>query len=576
MTSLVLSDWIVIAVFVAAMIWIILDTTRKKKSNSSEYFLSGRDATWLAIGASIFASNIGSEHLIGLAGSGASSGMAMAHWEMHGWMILILAWVFVPFYKRSMVYTMPEFLERRYDKGSRMILTYISLISYVLTKVAVTVYAGGLVFQQVFGIESIHVLGTDIDFFWVAAIGLVILTAIYTVIGGMESVLKTSVLQTPILLIGSIVILVMGLRALGGWDNLMQICNVTPNYPGAQGTMIELMRPMSDPQYPWLGALVGSMVIGFWYWCTDQFIVQRVLSGKDERQARRGAIFGAYLKLLPVFIFLIPGMIAFALATAAKDPDSAFYGSQLGTALAPVLENGDVAFPLLVAKLLPAGFKGVVVCGILAALMSSLASLFNSSAMLYTMDVYKPRHPEAGEQKLVRIGRVATVAIVGLGILWIPVMKRIGSVLYLYLQDVQSVLSPGIASAFLLGICWKRTTKEGGKWALITGLAVGMTRLLAKVIYTTWPDAGGGLFRTVFFDYNWLFFSGWMLVLCLAVCVIVSLCTKAPDPGQIEGLCFGTATEQQKAKSRASWNGWDVFHSCVIMAVIIAFYIYFW
>ncbi len=489
MTSLALSDWIVIAVFVAAMIWIILDTTRKKKSNSSEYFLSGRDATWLAIGASIFASNIGSEHLIGLAGSGASSGMAMAHWEMHGWMILILAWVFVPFYKRSMVYTMPEFLERRYDKGSRMILTYISLISYVLTKVAVTVYAGGLVFQQVFGIQSIHMLGADVDFFWVAAIGLVILTAIYTVIGGMESVLKTSVLQTPILLIGSIVILVMGLRALGGWDNLMQICNVTPNYPGAQGTMTELMRPMSDPQYPWLGALVGSMVIGFWYWCTDQFIVQRVLSGKDERQARRGAIFGAYLKLLPVFIFLIPGMIAFALATAAKDPGSAFYGSQLGTALAPVLENGDVAFPLLVAKLLPAGFKGVVVCGILAALMSSLASLFNSSAMLYTMDVYKPRHPEVGEQKLVKIGRVATVFIVGLGILWIPVMKRIGSVLYLYLQDVQSVLSPGIASAFLLGICWKRTTRQGGRWALITGLAVGMTRLLAKVIYTTWPDA---------------------------------------------------------------------------------------
>ncbi len=576
MTSLALSDWIVIAVFVAAMIWIILDTTRKKKSNSSEYFLSGRDATWLAIGASIFASNIGSEHLIGLAGSGASSGMAMAHWEMHGWMILILAWVFVPFYKRSMVYTMPEFLERRYDKGSRMILTYISLISYVLTKVAVTVYAGGLVFQQVFGIQSIHMLGADVDFFWVAAIGLVILTAIYTVIGGMESVLKTSVLQTPILLIGSIVILVMGLRALGGWDNLMQICNVTPNYPGAQGTMTELMRPMSDPQYPWLGALVGSMVIGFWYWCTDQFIVQRVLSGKDERQARRGAIFGAYLKLLPVFIFLIPGMIAFALATAAKDPGSAFYGSQLGTALAPVLENGDVAFPLLVAKLLPAGFKGVVVCGILAALMSSLASLFNSSAMLYTMDVYKPRHPEVGEQKLVKIGRVATVFIVGLGILWIPVMKRIGSVLYLYLQDVQSVLSPGIASAFLLGICWKRTTRQGGRWALITGLAVGMTRLLAKVIYTTWPDAGGGLFRTVFFDYNWLFFSGWMLVLCLAVCVIVSLCTKAPDPQQIEGLCFGTATEQQKAKSRASWNGWDVFHTVVILSVIVAFYIYFW
>ena len=305
-----LLDWIVIGLFAAAMIWIVVSVMRKQKDNSSDYFLSGRDATWIAIGTSIFASNIGSEHLIGLAGSGASSGMAMAHWEIQGWMILILAWVFVPFYERSMVLTMPEFLEKRFNKQSRTILTYISLISYVLTKVAVTVYAGGVVFQQVFGIEELW----GIDFFWIAAIGLVILTAIYTILGGMESVLKTSVLQTPILLVGSVVILVLGLKELGGWNNLMTLCDVTPAYEGAQGTMIHLMRGNSDPQYPWLGALIGSAVIGFWYWCTDQFIVQRVLSGKNEREARRGAIFGAYLKLLPVFLFLIPGMIAFALA----------------------------------------------------------------------------------------------------------------------------------------------------------------------------------------------------------------------------------------------------------------------
>jgi len=571
-----LLDWLVVALFAAAMVWIVVDVMKKKKSSSSDYFLSGRDATWIAIGASIFASNIGSEHLIGLAGSGASSGMAMAHWEMQGWMVLILAWVFVPFYERSMVYTMPEFLEKRYDRTSRKILTYISLISYVLTKVAVTVYAGGLVFQQVFGIESIRIFGMDVDFFWVAAIGLVLITAVYTVLGGMESVLKTSVLQTPILLLGSIVILVLGLKTLGGWNEMMKICDVTPNYPGAQGSMIHLMRPNSDPQYPWLGAMLTSAIIGFWYWCTDQFIVQRVLSGKNETEARRGAIFGAYLKLLPVFIFLIPGLIAFAIATAAKDPSSALHGTAVGQALAPVLENGDVAFPLLVKTLLPSGVKGVVVCGILAALMSSLASLFNSSAMLYTMDVYKPKHPEVSEEKLVKIGRIATIVIVALGILWIPIMKKIGDVLYLYLQDVQSVLAPGIAAAFLLGICWKRTTKEGGKWALLTGLIVGMTRLLAKVIYTSNPTASGGLFKAVFYDYNWLFFSAWMLLLCIVVCVIVSLCTPAPSPEQIQGLCFGTATEEQKKASRASWNGWDIFHSCVIMAIIVAFYIYFW
>lgn len=569
-------DWIVIAIFVAAMVWIVLDVAKKKKNNSSDYFLSGRDATWIAIGASLFASNIGSEHLIGLAGSGASSGMAMAHWEIQGWMILILAWVFVPFYERSMVFTMPEFLEKRYNKTSRKILTYISLISYVLTKVAVTVYAGGLVFQQVFGIEYITVFGAQIDFFWVAAIGLVVITAIYTVVGGMESVLKTSVLQTPILLIGSIVILILGLKELGGWDIMMKICDVQPAYEGAQGTMNSLMRPLNDPQYPWLGALVGSAIIGFWYWCTDQFIVQRVLSGKDEKQARRGAIFGAYLKLLPVFIFLIPGMIAFAIATAAKDPGSALYGTQLGADLAPVLENGDVAFPLLVAKLLPAGFKGVVVCGILAALMSSLASLFNSSAMLYTIDVYKPKHPEASEQKLVSVGRIATVIIVTLGILWIPIMKKIGDVLYLYLQDVQSVLAPGIAAAFLIGICWKKATPKGGQWALISGLAIGLTRLAAKIIYTGNPSASDNIFKTVFFDFNWLYFCGCMFVFCCLVCIIVSLFTKKPSEEQIQGLCFGTSTPEQKQKSRASWNKWDIIHTVIILSITVAFYIYFW
>jgi len=569
-------DWLVIAVFCAAMVWIVISVTRKKQKNSSDYFLSGRDATWIAIGTSIFASNIGSEHLIGLAGSGATSGMAMAHWEIQGWMILILAWVFVPFYERSMVYTMPEFLEKRYNRASRKILTYISLISYVLTKVAVTVYAGGLVFQQVFGIDYVTIGGVQIDFFWIAAIGLVILTAIYTVVGGMESVLKTSVLQTPILLLGSIVILILGLKQLGGWDIMMKICDVQPSYAGAQGSMSHLMRPLGDPQYPWLGALVGSAIIGFWYWCTDQFIVQRVLSGKNEKEARRGAIFGAYLKLLPVFIFLIPGMIAFAIATAAKDPGSALYESELGLALAPVLENGDVAFPLLVAKLLPAGFKGVVVCGILAALMSSLASLFNSSAMLYTMDVYKPKHPEASEAKLVGVGRIATIVIVTLGILWIPVMKKIGDVLYLYLQDVQSVLAPGIAAAFLVGICWKKATAKGGQWALISGLVIGLTRLLAKIIYsgnTTAPDC---LFKTVFYDFNWLYFCGAMMVFCCLVCIVVSLFTPKPSAEQIKGLCFGTATAEQKAATRASWNKWDIVHTCIILGITVAFYIYFW
>ncbi len=568
-------DWIVIAGFAVVLIGIIIWVFMQKEETSGDYFLAGRDATWIAIGASIFASNIGSEHLIGLAGAGASSGMAMAHWEIQGWMILILGWVFVPFYSRSMVTTMPEFLERRYNKESRTILSLISLVSYVLTKVAVTVYAGGLVFKEVFGIESMW----GIDFFWISAIGLVIITAIYTVIGGMKSVLYTSVLQTPILLLGSIIIVVLGLRALGGWDEMMRIAGaVQINDYG--DTMTNLIRSNRDQSFPWLGVLIGSSVIGFWYWCTDQYIVQRVLSGRDETQARRGTIFGAYLKLTPVFLFLIPGMIAFALAKKGVVINGQVFS----------LTTSDAAFPTMVATLLPAGVKGLVVSGILAALMSSLASLFNSSAMLFTIDFYKKFKPSATEKKLLRVGRIATVVVVILGILWIPIMRSVGNVLYEYLQDVQSVLSPGIAAAFLLGILWTRATPKAGMWGIITGFVVGMVRIGAKVLYTSLAKADGytdvklwatdtgvsNWFYELFYGVNWLFFSGGMLILSLLVIFTVSQFTKQAEANQIQGLTFASVTGEQKALSRASWNRWDVMHTFIILGFTVAFYIYFW
>lgn len=558
--SLASWDWMVIGLFFLAMIWIVWDVSKKKKETSGDYFLSGRSATWLAIGASIFASNIGSEHLIGLAGAGATSGMAQAHWEIQGWMILILGWVFVPFYERSMVYTMPEFLEKRYNKQSRSILTYLSLASYVLTKVSVTVMAGGLALQTLLGIN-----------FWVAAIALVVITAIYTVIGGMESVLKTSVLQTPILLIGSLVILYLGLKELGGWGVMMDTCS-SQSVNEYGDTMTTLMRDSHDKAFPWYGALFGSAIIGFWYWCTDQFIVQRVLSGKDQKQARRGTIFGAYLKLLPVFLFLIPGMIAFALT---KKPDSVI-GQQLSAALLPdasgALQNPDLAFPMLVNTLLPVGLKGVVICGILAALMSSLASLYNSSAMLYTIDIYKRKHPDVSEQKLVSIGRIATIVVVVLGVLWIFVIQAMGKSLYDYIQSIQSLLAPAIASVFLLGVAWKKTTPKAGMWTLIVGLVLGFTRLIVMIL----DPQGDNLFCYLFNEMNVYAFCVWMFLFCIVLAIVISLFTKKPEQAQIQGLVMGTATPEQKAETRASWSKWDIINSCIILAITVAFYIYFW
>ena len=536
-------DWLVLLGFFGLLAAIIVWVLRQKEEDTADYFLAGRDAGWLAIGASIFASNIGSEHLVGLAGTGYESGMAMAHWEMHAWIILILGWVFVPFYARSRVFTMPEFLERRYTPAARSFLSIISLISYVLTKVAVTVYAGGVVFKTVLGIDEFM----GIDFFWIGALSLVVLTGLFTIFGGMKAVLYTSILQAPVLIIGSLVILVAGLSAAGGWGEVQRLCSEN----------MRLIRPASDSNFPWTGVIPGSMIIGFWYWCTDQYIVQRTLSARNETQARRGAIFAGYLKLLPVFIFLIPGMIAYAM-------------NEKGLIQ---LSRSDEAFPTLVRELLPAGVKGIVVGGLVAALMSSLASLFNSSATLFTVDFYKKHRPRSTEQHLVFVGRVATGVVVLLGILWIPLMRSIADVLYEYLQNVQSLVAPGIAAVFFLGVFSKRITGAAGTAGLVAGFLLGMFRLTLDVMddYTALPGFLAGIVAM-----NWLHYCVWLFVFLVALIIVVSIFTKPPDEKQIEGLTFQSSTPEQKAATRASWSFWDVFHTAVVGGVVIAFYIYFW
>lgn len=550
-------DWIILSLFLVGLAGIIVWVLRQKEENTSDYFLAGRDATWIAIGASIFASNIGSEHLVGLAGAGAESGMAMAHWEMHGWIILLLGWLFVPFYSRSKVFTMPEFLERRFNPEARSFLSIISLVSYVLTKVAVTVYAGGVVFKDVFDIEAIQFGPWQIDFFWISAIGLVVLTGLYTTFGGMKAVLYTSVLQTPILLLGSLAILTIGLIKLGGWGELMHVIRTTPvnDYGDNMGNLI---RSHHDPNFPWSGILLGSAIIGFWYWCTDQFIVQRVLSGRDMTQARRGTIFGAYLKLTPVFIFLIPGMIAYAL-------------NEKGVI---TLTSNDAAFSTLVKELLPMGFKGIVVGGILAALMSSLASLFNSSAMLFTIDFYKKYKPQATEKHYVFVGRIATLVIVALGILWIPVMKGMGKVLYAYIQDVQSLLAPGIAAVFLLGILSKKITPKAGFYGLVIGFVLGMGRL-GLSIFKESLDPDGLIYRVIVAP-NWLHYEVIIFFIIIAAIILISFVTPQANYTAIKGLTLGSASKEQLAEVRASYNNWDVINSAVIIVITLLFYYYFW
>jgi solute:Na+ symporter, SSS family len=554
-------DWIIMIGFFFCLIGIVLWVVKHKKDDTSDYFLSGRSETWLAVGAAIFAANIESEHLVGLSGTGAESGMAMAHWEMQGWMILVLGWVFVPFYAHSKVFTMPEFLSRRYNANTSSTLSIITLVSYVLTKVSVTAFTGGIFLHSVIGIN-----------FWYGAIGLVLLTGIFTVLGGMKGIMTISVIQTPILILGALTILILGLLKVGG-GGLIDGWHEVVKFAGSNGsTNMHLFHPKGDiwyDKFPGVSVIFGAAIIGFWYWCTDQHIVQRALAAKDLKNARKGTILAGFLKILPVFIFLIPGMIASALR---------------GKGVLMFTDNNE-AYGSLVRTLLPIGVKGIVVVGFIAALMTSLAAHFNSSATLFTIDFYKIKRPNASEHQLVWIGRVATISVVLLGLVWIPIMKSLGSVLYEYLQNVQSLIAPAIAAVFLLGVFNRKITPKAGEWGLLIGALIGLFRLCLMVFdpgtsfdaaqkMVTNPALRSGLFTIL--NINWIHFCIFLFFFTMAIMVVISMFTPKAGEQQLQGITYFSQSPEQVLETRNSWSMIDVITSLVVVAVCVIFYIYFW
>jgi len=522
-------DWIVIGgyfVLIAALAaWVM---TRKQQT-TEDYFLAGRNIGWFVVGASIFASNIGSEHVVGLAGAGAGGKIPMLIYELHAWLVITLGWVFLPFYIRSGVFTMPEFLERRFNSSTRWFLSVFSLIAYVLTKISVTVYAGGIVISSILHID-----------FWFGALMTVILTGIYTILGGMRAVVYTEALQTVVLVIGAGTLTFIGLDSVGGWEGMKQ--SLEPGY-------LNMWRPATDPDFPWPSLVITSTVVGLWYWCTDQYIVQRVLAAKNIKEGRRGTIFGGFLKLLPVFLFLIPGVVALALKNRGELS----------------WDSPDQAFAALLMNKMPAGLRGLVAAGLLAALMSSLASVFNSCSTLFTVDVYKKLKPETPEKELLRIGRIATAIVVVLGIAWIPIMQNISGVLYEYLQSVQSYIAPPITAVFLLGIFYSRINSKGALITLIVGMAVAFIRIgLELAINSLEP----GSILYIIGNTNFLTFAAWFFLFCVILCLVVSWLTPAPLPEQIQGLTFSTLSAEQKLSNRASYNFWDIAFSLIVIAIV--------
>ena len=575
-------DWLMIGGYFGLLAGVVVFTMmRKKIQNGEDLFLGGRSVGWLAIGASIFAANIGSEHLIGLAGSGAAAGLSQSHWEFHSWVLVMMSWVFLPFYYKSGVSTMPEFLERRFGAKARWILSLVSLAAYVLTKISVTVFAGALFFEVMMPEVQITIGSTVITSFWIGAIATVILAGVYSSIGGLSAVVYTDLVQTGIILAGTLSVTAFALYHLGhsgvvlgdgstaasvgdGWAVLKQTIKATDNVE-----QFGLWHSLSHKAFPWLGVVVASATIGVWYWCTDQFIIQRTLAAKNLTNARRGAIWGGALKLCPVFLFLVPGMLGFALwhnnVTVNGTP---FQELMYKVVDGAKVIDGDKVFPTLVQSLLPVGFRGLVVAGMIAALMSSLASLFNSVSTLFTVDVYQKLKPDTPARKLVTIGRTTTVVMTILGLLWLPIMKAIaGGGLYQYIQSVQSFLAPPIVAVFVMGLFWKRMNLRGAVWGLSLGFVLGMAKLGANAL---WGGADGFAFIQDFY------FSGLLLITSIVIVVVASLSAPAPAEVNTKGLTFAGLDPAFKEENRASWNWVDVVSSIVVVGCVLAAYAYFW
>ncbi|MGA2063883.1 MAG: sodium/solute symporter [Thermoguttaceae bacterium] len=739
-------DWLAIACYFSVLLAVAWWVIRRSKDTAADYFLAGRNLGWWVIGASIFASNIGSEHVVGLAGSGAADGVAMAHYELHAWCLLVLAWVFVPFYARSLVFTMPEFLERRFSPASRYVLSVVSLVTFIVSKIAVGIFAGGVVFATLLPEIHFPLGGVEINSFWIGSVLVIVLTGLYTMLGGMRAVAYNDAVQTLVLIVGSASLTIYGLWKLGGWGQLRAVCDPDmfnlwkPLIPaGVEGTWAPVKEPgrmawYFNDYYPWLGMLFCAPIIGLWYWCTDQYIVQRALGAPDQQTARRGSIFAAFLKLSPVYLFIIPGLVCFALAKTytvpglaggwefkaedfkeaelprlskqiaahadlysmfiwdqlspqareqlsaysreeadagavritlaaalnkiaggpsideqieylepngiaprsrgrpEKQPDSSgvapeeavpLVGSEetikvrrllWNKALQPeqaaaltrrlnrlvledsfpqaieqdrlIQENGkgnpqksQGAFPLMVKHLLPSGLRGLVVAGLLSALMGSLAGVFNACSTLFTVDLYQKWRPAATQHQIVRTGRIATAVMILIALAWIPVIQGAHG-LYNYLQTVQAYLAPPIFVVFFLGVFFKRLNAKGCFAAMAVGFLLGLFRMIVDTPVTlclagfeNGYAVGSFLWivNNIFFQY----FGVLITIVSAVVMVLVSYLTAEPEYGRIKGLTFGTTTAEDRSSTRASWRWPEVAASAVVVGAILAAYLYF-
>jgi solute:Na+ symporter, SSS family len=490
-------DGLILLIYLIIVLSLGFYYSSKKDQTYEDYFLAGRKMGWITVGLAIFATNISSEHFIGLAGAGAARGLAVGQFELMAIFILILlGWIIAPIYIKAGVVTTPEFLEKRFDPSLRKPFAIITIVIYIFTKISVTLFAGGILFYKMFGLNI-----------YASAIMIVLFTGLYSVIGGATAVMKTLVFQAFVLIIGALLLTIFGLKAVGGFSGLQ--AKLPPDF-------FNMFKSFKDPDYPWTGVLFGAPIIAFWYWITDQYFIQKILSAKSINDARRGSLFAALLKLLPIFILVLPGLIAVGLFQDIK---------------------GDEAYPMLLASnILPIGIKGIVLAGLLAAIMSSLASVFNTVSVLFTNDFYKVNNPGASERELVLVGRLSTTVIVILAIICVPLVKLINSQVYLYLQSLQGYISPPITAVFLWGFLLKKVNAKAAITTLIIGEGIGFLRLILELTYGT-NLQGMGMFSPIV-SINFLHFSIFMFLFCTAIILTISYLPESSKKSKVSSIKY--------------------------------------
>uniref|UniRef100_UPI00358F909C sodium/glucose cotransporter 1-like n=1 Tax=Myxine glutinosa TaxID=7769 RepID=UPI00358F909C len=526
--------------FVVVLIIGIWAMYRSNRSTVGGFFLAGRSMSWWPIGASLFASNVGSDHFVGLAGTAAASGIAIGGFEWNAlFIVVILGWVFVPVYITAGVVTMPEYLKKRFGGTRiRVYLSVLSLILYVLTKISADMFAGAIFIQQSMGLNL-----------YVAVICLLIVTALYTVTGGLTAVIYTDTMQTIIMLFGSLILMGYAFFEVGGYEGLhdkymLAIPNVSPNSSISKecymprNDSFHLLRDPITADLPWPGMVFGLSVISIWYWCTDQVIVQRCLAAKNMSHVKAGCILCGYLKLLPMFIMVMPGMVSRILYTdivACVEPSKCieYCGTPVGCS--------NIAYPTLVIKLLPNGLRGLMMAVMLASLMGALSAIFNSASTLFTMDIYARIRWKAKERELMIAGRVFILVLIGISIAWIPIIQGAQSgKLFDYIQSISSYLGPPISAVFFLAVFIKRINEQGAFWGLVLGLFVGLARLITEFAYGTGSCVEKTNCPTIICGVHYLYFAIILFIITCIITVVISLLTPPIDEKHLHRLCWTT------------------------------------